>query len=104
MLVFNMQGEGEKTDKEQVMDMIRDMGVRVREQEVVDVLRMRMKEGYGLTRPIIVEFKSEHDKWTVLRNKSDLPEMNVYTKFLETDMSREEREKRRERVHERKTE
>ena len=41
---------------------------------------MRNKEGVRLARPIIVEFKSEYDKWTVLRNKSDLWEMNVYKK------------------------
>ena len=41
----------------------------------------------------------------MLRNKSDLREMNVYKKFfLEQDVSREEREKRRERVQERKAE
>ena len=58
-----------------------------------------------MARPIIVEFKSQYDKWTVLRNKSDLREMNVYKKFfLEQDVSREEREKRRERVQERKAE
>ena len=88
-------------DREQVLDMIGDMGVRVREEEVVDVVRMRKKEGVVLARPIIVEFKSEYDKWTVLRNKSDLREMNVYKKFfLKQDVSREEREKRRERVQE----
>ena len=105
IIVFNMQEKEEKTDREQVLDMIGDMGVRVREEEVVDVVRMRKKEGVGLARPIIVEFKSEYDKWTVLRNKSDLREMNVYKKvFLEQDVSREEREKRRERVQERKAE
>ena len=30
------------------------------------VVRMRKKEGVELARPIIVEFKSEYDKWTVL--------------------------------------
>ena len=80
------------------------MGVRVREEEEVDVVRMRKKEGVGLARPTIVEFKSEYDKWTVLRNKLDLREMNVYKIFLEQDVSREEREKRRERVQERKAE
>ena len=40
----------------------------------------------------------------MLRNKSDLREMNVYNKFLEQDVSREEREKRLERVQERKAE
>ena len=63
--------EKEKIDREQVMDMIGGMGVRVREEEVVDVVGMRKKEGDGLARPIIVEFKSEYDKWTVLRNKSN---------------------------------
>ena len=46
------------------------------------MVRRRKKEGVGLARPIIVEFKSEYDKWTVLRNKSDLLEMNVYKKFF----------------------
>ena len=64
------------------MDMIRDIGVRVGEEEVVDVVSMRKKEGVGLARPIIVEFKSEYDKWTVLRNKADLWEINVYKKFF----------------------
>ena len=92
-----MQEKEEKTDREQVMDMIGDMGVMAREEEVVDVVRMGKKEGFGLARPIIVGFKSEYDKWTVLKNKSDLREMNMYKKFfLEQDVSREEREKRRE--------
>ena len=82
IIVFNMQEKEEKMDREQVLDMIGDMGVRVREEEVVDVVRMRKKEGVGLARLIIVEFKSEYDKWTVLRNKSDLREMNVYKKFF----------------------
>ena len=47
------------------MDMIGDMGVRVREEEVVDVVRIRKKEGDWLAKLIIVEFKSEYDKWTV---------------------------------------
>ena len=38
------------------------MGVRVREEEVVYVVRMRKQEGVELTRPIMVELKSEYDK------------------------------------------
>ena len=41
IIVFNMQEKEEKTDREQVLDMIGDMGVRVREEEVVDVVRRR---------------------------------------------------------------
>ena len=44
IIVFNMQEKEEKMDREQVLDMIGDMGVRVREEEVVDVVRMRKKE------------------------------------------------------------
>ena len=60
-----MHEKEEKIYREQVLDMIGDMVVRVREEEVVDVVRMRKKEGVGLARPITVEFKSEYDKWTV---------------------------------------
>ena len=77
-----MQDKEEKTDREQVMDMIGDMGVRVRDEEVEDVVRMRKKEGDGLGKSIIVEFRSKYDKWTVLSNKSDLSEINVYKKFF----------------------
>ena len=38
--------------------MIGDMGVRVREAEIVDVVRMRKKDKGGSIRPIIVEFKT----------------------------------------------
>ena len=41
IIIFNMQENEEKTDREKVMDMIGDMGVRVREEEVVDVVRRR---------------------------------------------------------------
>ena len=44
LIVFNMQEKENKTNKEQVMDMIGDMGVRLREEELIDVVRMRKKE------------------------------------------------------------
>ena len=50
----------------------------MREEEIVDVVRMRKKDEGGSIRPIIVEFGTEYDKWTVLRNKSDLREMTDY--------------------------
>ena len=40
-----------------------------REEEVVDVVRMRKKKGEGLARSISVELKSEYDKWTVLKEQ-----------------------------------
>ena len=56
--------------------------MRVREDRLVDVVRMRKNDGDGLARPIIEKFKSEYDEWTVLRNKSDLGSFTlVFTYF-----------------------
>ena len=76
--MFNLKGKNEKNDREQVMEMIDHMGVRVREEEIVDVVRMRKKDEGGVIRPIILEFRTGYDKWTVLRNKADFREMNEY--------------------------
>ena len=105
MIVFNLKEKREKNGRDRVIEMIGDMGVRVREEEMVDVVRMRKKDEGESIRSIIVEFRTEYDKWTVLRNKSDLPEMNEYRSvFLEQDVSREEREKRRVMIQERNAE
>ena len=72
--MFNLKEKREKNDRDRVIEMIGDVGVRVREEEIVDVVRMRKKDEGGSIRPIIVVY----DKWTVLRNKSDLREMNEY--------------------------
>ena len=42
--------------------MIGDMGVRVREEEIVDVVRMRKKDEGGSIRPSIVEFRTKNEK------------------------------------------
>ena len=41
---------------------------------IVDVVRLRQKENGPIIRPIIVEFRSEYDKWTVMRMKAKLRE------------------------------
>ena len=45
--------------------MIGDMGVRVREEDIVDVVQLRKKDEGGIIRTIIVEFIAEYNKWTV---------------------------------------
>ena len=76
--MFNLKGKKEKNDRDRVIEMIGDMGVGVseeemgvgvREEEIVDVVQMRKKDEGGSIRLIIVEFRTEYDKWTVLRNK-----------------------------------
>ena len=58
----------------------------------VDVVLLRQKENGPIIRPIIVEFRSEYDKWTVIRMKAKLRECEEYRSvFLEMDLSREER-------------
>ena len=44
MIVFNMKEIKEKNYKDQIIEMNCDMGVRVREEDIVDVVRMK-KEG-----------------------------------------------------------
>ena len=67
--------------------------------DVVDVVRLRQKGDGPNIRTIIVEFRSEYDKWTVMRMKATLRECEEYRSvFLEMDLSREEREVRKARV------
>ena len=72
--MFNLKEKRGKNDRYRVIEMIGDMGVRVREEDIVDVVRMRKKDEGGSIRPIIAEFRTEYDKWTVLRKKSNLRE------------------------------
>ena len=104
-IVFDMKESKEESDKEQVNEIIEILGKNVKSENVSDVIRMR-PTGEATTnrvRPVIVEFKSEYDKWQFLRNKKDLKESDKYKRvFLEIDMSKEEREIRREKFLEKK--
>ena len=56
-------------------------------------------------KPVIVEFKSEYDKWTVLRYKAELREIEEYNRFLlDMDLPREAQELRRLSVLKKKSE
>ena len=64
-------------------------------------IRIRKKDGDEAVKPVIIEFKSEYDKWMVLRNKADLREIEEYKKvfrtgFVERGKREEERENTRE--------
>ena len=61
MIVFNLNEKKEENDRYRVIEMIGDMGVRVSEEEIVDVVRMRKNNEGGPIRPIIVEFRTEYD-------------------------------------------
>ena len=77
-----------------MLDMTERMGLTVRSEDVSDIIRISKKDGNKGVKPVITEFKSEYDKWTVLRNKADLRGMEEYNFFIDTDRSREEREVR----------
>ena len=62
--------------------MLERMGVIVRSENLAYIIRMRMNDGDEAVKPVIMEFKSECDKWMVMRNKTDLKEMEEYTSFF----------------------
>ena len=98
-MIFNLKNKTGKSDVECVKDVFGKMGAGQSCDDVVDVVRLRQKENGPIIRSIIVEFRSEYDKWTVMRMKAKLRECEEYRSvFLEMDLSREEREVRKARV------
>ena len=63
----------------------------------MDVVQLRQKENGPIIRPIIVEFRSEYDKWTVMRMKTKLRECEEYRSVFR-DGSVEGREVRKARI------
>ena len=99
IMIFNLKNKTGISDVECVMDVFGKMGTGQSCDDVVDVVRLRQKENGPIIRPIIVEFRSEYDKWTVMRIKAKPRECEEYRSvFLEMDLSREEREVRKARV------
>ena len=50
--------------------------------DYVDVVRLSQKENGPIIRPVIVEFRSEYDKRTVMRMKAKLREVEEYRFFF----------------------
>ena len=48
IIVLNLKEKKEKNDRDRVIEMIGHMGVRVREEEIVDVVQMKKKDEGGL--------------------------------------------------------
>ena len=67
IMIFNLKN---KTGKSVVE--FGKMGAGQSCDDVVDVVRLIQKENGPIMRPIIVEFRSEYDKWTVMRMKAKL--------------------------------
>ena len=56
---------------------------------MADINRKRKKDEYETAIPVIIEFKSEYNKWMVLRNKAELRETEEYKRvFSEHDLLR----------------
>ena len=77
--MFNLKQSDVTNDKVVDMVMFERMGVKICSEDVLDIIRMRKKECDETVKPVIVEFKSEYDKWTVLRNKADLRGIEGYS-------------------------
>ena len=95
---FNLKNRTRKSHVECVKNVFGNMGAGLSCDDVVDVVRLGQKEYGPIIRPIIVAFRSEYDKWTVMRMKAKLRECEEYISVLEIDLSREERGVRTARV------
>ncbi|ELT98692.1 hypothetical protein CAPTEDRAFT_213938 [Capitella teleta] len=93
VMVFGLKKKEGRTDEEMIGDMLQVLG-RKEECKPQAVFRMREKEGESSgTRPVVVEFGSEQEKWKVLERKMALRRDDEFARvFLELDLSREERE------------
>ena len=93
-MIFNLKNKTGKSDVECVKDVRGYMGAGQSRDDIVDVVRLRQKKNGHNIRPIIVGFRSEYDKWTVMRMKAKLRECEYYRSVcLKMDLSREERER-----------
>ena len=95
IMIFNLKNKTGKSDVECVKDVFGKMGAGQSCDDVVDVVQLRQKENGPIIRPIIVEFRSEYDKWTVMRMKAKLRECEEYRSVFR-DGSVEGRERGKE--------
>lgn len=93
VIVFGMKAKEEKTDKELIDDMVEAMGAEVR---ISEVIRMKKRDGEeDRIKPIIVEMKDETEKWKMLKNKTNLRNIDEYRRvFLDQDLDPVQREER----------
>ena len=96
LLILNLKNKIGKSDVECVKDVFETMGASQSCDDIVDVVWLRQKENCPIIRPIIVEFRSEYDKWTVMRMKTMLRECEGYRSVFFRDGSVEGREKGKE--------
>ena len=80
-MIFNLNKTG-KSDVECVKDVFGKIGACQICDDIVDVVRQRQNENGPIIRPIIGEFRSEYDKWTVMRMKTKLNECEEYISVL----------------------
>ena len=89
ILIFNLKNKTGKSDVECKNDVFGKMGASQSCDDIVDVVRLRQKENGPIIRPIIVQFRSVYDKWTVMWIKTKLRECEEYRSVLDMDLSRE---------------
>ena len=82
IMILNLKNKTGKSDVECVKDVFGKMGAGQSCGDVVDLVRLRHKENGPIIRPIIVEFRSEYDKWTVVIMKAKLRECEEYISFF----------------------
>ena len=97
IMIFNLKNKTVKSDVECVQDVFGKMDAGQSCDDVVDVVRLRQMDNGPIIRPIIVEFRSGYDKWTVMRMKTKLRECEEYINvFRDGSIEGRERERGKE--------
>ena len=96
IMIFNLKNKTGKSDVECVKDVFGKVGAGQSCDDIVNVVRLRQKENGPIIRPIIVEFRSEYDKWTVMRMKAKLRECKEYRSVFKRWICRGKRERGKE--------
>ena len=106
MIIFNLAEKVETTDRAQVNEIVTHLHPEQDATVVSSVIRMEKKNKEDTSvRPVIVEFKSEYEKWNVLKNKTALKSTTSFRRvFLELDRTKEERLVARQRYQMKKQE
>ena len=97
MMIFNLNKKEGKSDVECVKNAVEKMGAHQSCDNVVNVV-IETEGKRPIVRPIILDFRSEYDKWTVIKMKTKLREYDEYRSVLEMDLSRKERKRMKTRI------
>ena len=92
-IIFNLAEKAENTDRAQVNEIVTHLHQDQDANVVSSVVRMekKNKEDFSV-RPVIVEFKSEYEKWNVLKNITALKDATSFRNVFQNRIARKEKD------------